>query len=98
MSTTPRERNDPTTEELLELLDMLKDAAKEGQLRTLAFMLHQPISGATIVDYRGTFELAELTSRTVNNRIADSIQLEYPSIAAAIRRDLVNLDLSKIKH
>lgn len=97
MSIDARERNQPTKEEQLELLEMLAAAVEEGQLLALAFMLQKPMTGETIVDYRGSFEHSELTCRTVNLRIADSIEGSDPSIAAAIRRDLANQNLLRLQ-
>jgi len=87
MSVSPRERNQPTTVELVDLLSMLVAAADEGQLVSVAFMLRSP-EGDTMVDYRGTHELSELTARTVLQRIAQDVAGTHPAIAAQITSDL----------
>ncbi|HEL5401744.1 hypothetical protein [Stenotrophomonas maltophilia] len=87
MSVSPRERNQPTTVELVDLLSMLVAAADEGQLVSVAFMLRSP-EGDTMVDYRGNHELSELTARTVLQRIAQDVAGTHPAIAAQITSDL----------
>lgn len=87
MNVSPRERNTPTSVELVDLLSMLVAAADEGQLVSVAFMLRSP-EGDTMVDYRGSHELSELTARTVLQRIAQDIAVTHPAIAARIESDL----------
>ena len=87
MSVSRRERNQPTTVELVDLLSMLVAAADEGQLVSVAFMLRSP-EGDTMVDYRGSQELSELTARTVLQRIAQDVAGTHPAIAAQITSDL----------
>lgn len=87
MSVSPRERNQPTTVELVDLLSMLVAAADEGQLVSVAFMLRSP-EGDTMVDYRGGHELSELTARTVLQRIAQDVAATHPAIATQITSDL----------
>lgn len=84
---TARERNNPSSEELQELLDLLGEANAEGQLVSIVFMLQQPC-GATMVDYRGTHELTELSTRVVRERIVNEIHRSEPGIALAITREL----------
>ena len=87
MSVSRRERNQPTTVELVDLLSMLVAAADEGQLVSVAFMLRSP-EGDTMVDYRGSHELSELTARTVLQRIAQDVAGTHPAITAQIASDL----------
>lgn len=87
MSASPRERNNPTTIELVDLLALLVAAADEGQLVSLVFMLQSP-EGDTMVDYRGSHELTELSARTVLERIAEDIAVTHPAIAGRIQSDL----------
>lgn len=87
MSVSPRERNQPTTVELVDLLSMLVAAADEGQLVSVAFMLRSP-EGDTMVDYRGSHELSELTARTVLQRVAQDVARTHPAITAQITSDL----------
>ena len=87
MNVSPRERNTPTAVELVDLLSLLVAAADEGQLVSIAFMLRSP-SGDTMVDYRGSHELSELTARTVLQRIAQDVAGTHPAIAAQIHSDL----------
>lgn len=87
MSVSPRERNQPTTVELVDLLSMLVAAADEGQLVSVAFMLRSP-EGDTMVDYRGSHELSELTARTVLQRIAQDVAGTHAAIAEQITSDL----------
>ncbi|HDS1664557.1 TPA: hypothetical protein QEL40_003306 [Stenotrophomonas maltophilia] len=87
MNVSPRERNKPTTVELGGLLSMLVAAADEGQLVSVAFMLRSP-EGDTMVDYRGSHELSELTARTVLQRVAQDVANTHPAIAAQIQADL----------
>lgn len=85
-SVTARERNHPTQDELEELLGMLVAANDAGQLVSLVFMVKN--GDNAVVDYRGTHEFTEMACRTVNNRIAEAIEVSNPDIARAIRRDL----------
>ncbi|WP_313415542.1 hypothetical protein [Stenotrophomonas sp.] len=87
MNVSPRERNNPTSVELVDLLSLLVAAADEGQLVSIAFMLRSP-EGDTMVDYRGGQELSELTARTVLQRIAQDVATTHPAIAAQIQADL----------
>lgn len=87
MNVSPRERNKPTSAELVDLLSLLVAAADEGQLVSVAFMLRSP-DGDTMVDYRGSHELSELTARTVLQRIAQDVAGTDPAIAAQIASDL----------
>ena len=86
--TTERERNEPTPDELIEILELLVGAAEAGQLVSLTWMLQDPRGKAVVVDYRGSFEMSELACRTVRDRIAKSIQHEHPLIAGAINVDI----------
>ena len=87
MNISTRERHQPTRVELVDLLAMLVAAADEGQLVSVSFMLQSP-EGDTMVDYRGSQELSELTARTVLQRIAQDIADTDPAIAAQIQSDL----------
>lgn len=92
--TTARERNQPTPDEQIETLELLVGAAEAGQLVGLVFMLQAP-DGRTVVDYRGSHELVELAARTVRQRIADEVGVEYPEIAEKILASNIALELRK---
>lgn len=83
---TARERNNPTQDELEEVLGLLIAANDAGQLASIVFMLKNGENA--VVDYRGSQEHTELACRTVNRRIAEEVEREHPNIASAIRRDL----------
>ncbi|MDR1076369.1 MAG: hypothetical protein LBL59_08775 [Xanthomonadaceae bacterium] len=61
---------------------MLLAANEAGQLKSVTFML-QDGQGRTMVDYRGSLELTELSARTISERIAAAVEKEHPAIAAA---------------
>lgn len=81
-----QERTNPTAQTLDETLELLAAANEQGQLVSIAFLLSN--GPQQMVDYRGTNEMTEIMCRTVNERIADDVQVNHPSIAAAIRADL----------
>lgn len=83
-----RERYNPFRNELAELLEMLGEANDAGELVAIQFMLRKPTGGATIVDFRGSHEYNEITSRLVRSRIAIDLEPKLPAIAAAIKADL----------
>ena len=82
---TPRERNQPTRDELEELLLMLAEANDDGQLVHITFAMQKPGTGEMLVDYRGPHELAEIATRTVRERIAAELEASEPDLANAVR-------------
>lgn len=86
MSITNEERTNPTEEQLHDLLELLSEANRAGQLVSITYMLRH--GDAALVDYRGSNELTELATRTVRERIAEEEAAHNPAIAAAIRAEL----------
>ncbi|MGH8025465.1 MAG: hypothetical protein ACREO0_01950 [Pseudoxanthomonas sp.] len=82
---TTRERTRPTQDELEDVLAMLIAANDAGELVHLSFMLQRADSGDAMVDFRGDYERAEITTRTVRTRIAQALDATEPELAQRIR-------------
>lgn len=82
---TARERNQPTSAELDELLMMLIEAHEAGELVHVAFMLKQVDSDNALIDYRGSHEFTEIATRTIRERIALELETSEPELAQQIK-------------
>lgn len=88
MNITNEERTNPTKKQLHELLWLLADANRAGELVSITYMLRNGHSDAALVDYRGSNELTELATRIVRERIADDEAAHNPAIAQTIGGEL----------
>jgi hypothetical protein len=89
VNVSPEERNNPSTEQMDDLLEMLKEANDAGELVGFVFMLkNSEDEDLIIVDYRGSHEHVEIATRTVRERIRDEIQDSHPAIARQLTAEL----------
>ncbi len=89
MNIPPEERNNPSTEQMDELLEMLKEANDAGELVGFVFMLKNTENeDLIIVDYRGSHEHVEIATREVRTRIRDEIRHTHPHIARQLTAEL----------
>jgi len=79
-------KQNPSTNDWLALLDALRAEAHAGRLRSLTFMLQQGQNAdRAIIDHAGPHELAEIACRKTIEAIADSVEEVNVGLARAIR-------------
>ena len=85
-------RNEPNNliqtgdQEMVELLEALRDEARAGRLKALVFALADPRTpDALVVDSCGSHEVVEIACRKVVEHIASRAAVFNPELAKAIR-------------
>lgn len=82
----------PSKEDMLELLDALRDEAQQGRLKVLLFALQDPrVPDNAVIDAYGPHDLLEIACRKQIEAIAAEAGRFNPELAKAIRSGLDRL-------